>query len=205
MMTYRFAIPVQISYCVDESYLNIESLRDIKKIQKEHEVDLGFVIDEYEYKLEMNEDNYDDDCPSLSKQEIFDIVINELWDDIMECLNINYDLSDLDDSTVSKIFKITSQEFNKSNLSQYYNKPDEFEINMVDYDIDNSVFIVEVKIENGLNKTDIENIRKFIEGQCSDGWGEGFEQRDISEYVDEKNKYVYVVTWVHNKDVKFLD
>lgn len=205
MNTYKFGIPVQVSFCVDESNVEIESMRDIKKLQKKYEADLEFVIDEFEYKVDINNENAEEDEEylTITKEEIFDSVINDLWDDIVEALNIDYNLSDIDDKIIDKIFKIVSEDFNNSNLQQYYNGGN-FQIIMDNFDIDESLFYVNVITEKELNDEDIENLRKFIDNQCSDGWGEEFEQKDISNEIGDSDRYVYVKTWVFGKETKYI-
>jgi len=205
MITYKFGIPVQVSFYVDKSNVEIESIRDIKKLQKKYEANLEFVIDEFEYKVDINNENLEEDEEYLiiTKEEIFDNVINDLWDDIVEALNIDYNLSDVDDKIIDKIFKIVSKDFNNSNLQQYYNGGD-FQIIMNNFDIDESLFYINVITEKELNDEDIENLRKFIDNQCSDGWGEEFEQKDISNEIGDNDRYVYVKTWVFGKETKYI-
>lgn len=205
---YNFEIPVEVSYCIDESNLTIESIRDLKKIQKKYDVDLDFVIDEYEYKVDMEEESMDDndDYMGMTKEEIFDLVITELWSEIMEALTVDIKLNELDEHDVEKVFKLTSKSFNDSNLQKYFkNKNIVIEsMTMTNFDREKSKFYVEVITEKKLKSDEIEEIRKFIDGQCSDGWGEGFEQQDISRHLDEDERYVYIKTWNPNNEVKYI-
>lgn len=206
MNTYKFSIPIKILYYIDETNIEIESIKDIKKLQKKYDTDLDFVIDEFEYKMDINDENSQDDEEylSITKEEIFDSVINELWDDILPSLNMDYDLSDIDDKTVEKIFKVVSNNFNNSKLQQYYKQFD-IEIKMDGFNIDDSLLYVSVYSDKNLNDDDLEDIRKFIDNQCSDGWGEEFEKNDISSDIDENDRYVYVKTWILNKETKLIE
>lgn len=206
MNTYKFSIPIKILYYIDETNIEIESIKDIKKLQKKYDIDLDFVIDEFEYKMDINDENSQDDEEylSITKEEIFDSVINELWDDILPSLNMDYDLSDIDDKTVEKIFKVVSNNFNNSKLQQYYKQFD-IEIKMDGFNIDDSLLYVSVYSDKNLNDDDLEDIRKFIDNQCSDGWGEEFEKNDISSDIDENDRYVYVKTWILNKETKLIE
>ncbi|MFA5585362.1 MAG: hypothetical protein WDA02_02290 [Saccharofermentanales bacterium] len=205
MNTYKFSIPVKISYYIDETNIEIESIKDIKKLQKKYDTDLDFVIDEFEYKMDINDENSQDDEEylSITKEEIFNGVINDLWDDILSSLNIDYDLSDIDDKTIEKIFKVVSNNFNNSKLQQYYKQTD-IEIKMDGFNIDESVLYITVYSDKNLNNDDLEDIRKYIDSQCSDGWGEEFEKNDISSDIDENDRYVYVKTWILNKETKII-
>lgn len=206
MNTYKFSIPIKILYYIDETNIEIESIKDIKKLQKKYDTDLDFVIDEFEYKMDINDENSQDDEEylSITKEEIFDSVLNELWDDILQSLNMDYDLSDIDDKTVEKIFKVVSNNFNNSKLQQYYKQFD-IEIKMDGFNIDDSLLYVSVYSDKNLNDDDLEDIRKFIDNQCSDGWGEEFEKNDISSDIDENDRYVYVKTWILNKETKLIE
>lgn len=207
--TYRFEIPVEVSYCVDESNLSIESIKDIKKLEKNYDVDLDFVIDEYEYKSEMEEEaSEDEEYVGLTKSEVFDIVINELWNEIVEILNYDVKLNELDDNIINKIYHITSVNFNNAHLEQYFNGKDDFKIvsmKMVEMDKEKSVFYVDVVVNKKLKDNEVIEISKYIDGQCSDGWGEGFEQQDISREIGENERYVYIKTWNNNIDVKLVN
>lgn len=205
MNTYKFSIPVKISYYIDETNIEIESIKDIKKLQKKYDTDLDFVIDEFEYKMDINDENSQDDEEylSITKEEIFNGVINDLWDDILSSLNIDYDLSDIDDKTIEKIFKVVSNNFNNSKLHQHYKQTD-IEIKMDGFNIDDSVLYITVYSDKNLNNDDLEDIRKYIDSQCSDGWGEEFEKNDISSDIDENDRYVYVKTWILNKETKII-
>jgi hypothetical protein len=205
MNTYKFSIPVKISYYIDGTNIEIESIKDIKKLQKKYDTDLDFVIDEFEYKMDINDENSQDDEEylSITKEEIFNGVINDLWDDILSSLNIDYDLSDIDDKTIEKIFKVVSNNFNNSKLQQYYKQTD-IEIKMDGFNIDESVLYITVYSDKNLNNDDLEDIRKYIDSQCSDGWGEEFEKNDISSDIDENDRYVYVKTWILNKETKII-
>lgn len=206
---YRFEIPIEVSYCFDESNLSIESIDDIKSLEETYDVDLSFVIDEYEYKIEVEEQNINDDeeYEGLSKSEILDSVVTELVDEIVEQLNTSIKLFDIEDKIIDKIFKITSENFNNSKLQQYYTKKQDFNIIsmiMINFDKERSVFYVDVLVDKDLNDIQIDEITKFIDGQCSDGWGEGFEQQDISHEINETNRYVYINTWGNQTEVKYV-
>ena len=128
-------------------------------------------------------------------------------DEIVEQLNTSIKLFDIEDKIIDKIFKITSENFNNSKLQQYYTKKQDFNIIsmiMINFDKERSVFYVDVLVDKDLNDIQIDEITKFIDGQCSDGWGEGFEQQDISHEINETNRYVYINTWGNQTEVKYV-
>lgn len=59
---------------------------------------------------------------------------------------------------------------------------------------------VTLKIKEPLDETELSEIKEYIEGQYSDGWGEGFEQREIP--VDDGK--IYVKFWQFD-GFRFLD
>jgi len=207
--TYRFEIPALVSYCIDESNLEIESIRDLKKLEKKYDVDLEFVIDEFECKVEIEEELMDEDeeYTGIAKDELFDSVITESWNEIIDVLTIDVKLTNLEDHDVNKVFKLTSENFNNSHLETFFNKENKFEIKSMlinELDKTSSVFYVDVIVNKKLKDDDITEIVKYIDGQCSDGWGEGFEQQDISKELDEDERYVYVKTWNSSSEVKLV-
>ena len=51
--------------------------------------------------------------------------------------------------------------------------------------IDNRYYLEwEVEAEDSISESDIEKFKDWFEGQMSDGWGEGFEQRPFNSYED---------------------
>lgn len=50
--------------------------------------------------------------------------------------------------------------------------------------------IAECRIAGELSPEELTKLKDFVEGQCSDGWGEGFEQREIP--IDEGEMYVHL-------------
>jgi len=206
MYNYKFTSPVKVLYQVDDTKFDIESIKDIKKLEKEYDIDLNFIIDEYEYRLDVNSDNEEeyDDYISMSKSEIFNDIIDEFWNDIINELNNEYTLNDIDEKLITKIFEIVSSDFNNYNESKKLNINKDIKIKMTDFNIDESLFIIDVISDEELTDDEIEHVRKFIDNECSDDWGEEFEKNDLSDQIDEKNRYVYIKTWEFGNEVKFV-
>ena len=41
-----------------------------------------------------------------------------------------------------------------------------------------------------LSQDQIEGVINYLEGQMSDGWGEGFEQREVAHYKEENEEWI---------------
>jgi hypothetical protein len=202
-MIYRFAIPVTITYCIDESDILIETPKDIKKLQKKYDVDLQFIIDEFEYKMDIEQESMnDDDYLGISKEELFGDTVNEHWLQIIDTLSNVYLLNEIDQDDVNKIYIETEKDFNNSNINKVYSN---VLIKMNGYDRINSKFIVDVESNKILSDIEIEDIRKFIDHQCSDGWGIKFEEIDLSDCIEKEDRLVFVKTWQKGNDVKYLE
>lgn len=114
-------------------------------------------------------------------------------------------LDDLSNNKVKNMMNELVNDFNNSNLEEYVDNNDIINpervvsITASDYNIDNNSFTILVNIKGEPTEEEIAKIEDYIEGQCSDGWGEGFEQTETEGY--------YISTWSikQNKKIKFID
>ena len=114
-------------------------------------------------------------------------------------------MCDIDSKLLNNIMNELIQNFNESELEQYMDENDIknsdriISIKASNYNINNNSFYINVDIKDKPSKEDIDKIKDYIEGQCSNGWGEGFEQSDIYGYS--------VSTWgfKQKRTIKYLE
>ena len=65
--------------------------------------------------------------------------------------------------------------------------------------------VANCKIAGTLNDREMERLKDYISGQAADGWGEGFEQREID--VGDGDLYVHLWSWddweIHTEEEQF--
>lgn len=202
---YSFSLPIEVSFLVDESNITIRSIKDLKKIMKNYDVDLDFIIDEYEYKVDLEESFIEDtDSPCLNNYEIFNIILKDHWETIKKSFNSKSTLSDLDDNVIKKIFNIVKKNFANYNIYKFIDKSLPIKtITLSGYDKVNSQLIVDIETFEIINDDTIEQIRYFLDNQCADGWGVEIENIDISRELKDK-RIVYVNIWSEIEEVKYI-
>lgn len=131
--------------------------------------------------------------------DLLDEYINDdfgTWNSFIEEFKINDSINNIPDVREQlEIFHILQKDFNDSDLVKYFEDADKIgisDIKVVGNNFEDGKFTIEVKSTKDLTDEEIENVKDYIEGQCSDGWGEGFEQQEIGE-----NKWC-VSTWWYN-------
>lgn len=132
----------------------------------------------------------------------------------VEWLNDNYDtnrndfistvdISSIDKKQIDNLLNDLISDFNKNNLEDFITKDDIKQpkrvtsIRATYYDTKEEMFYIEVKILGEPSDITIKGIKDFIEGQCSDGWGEGYSQK-------EQNNY-FIDTWIYGGKEKGIN
>lgn len=120
-----------------------------------------------------------------------------------------YELEDFDTKDVDCMMNELINDFNENSLVDYIDDSDienSFRIKSITatiYNVKNNTFNIEVRIKGEPSEDDIVEIMDYIEGQCSDGWGENFEQTEITC----KNKSYFISAWSikdKEKKIKFI-
>jgi len=90
-----------------------------------------------------------------------------------------------------------NEAFTKENFKDYMSRsPFEAMESMEMFpEIHNGGVHIQVKTNRELSQEELDGLRDDISGQCSDGWGEGFEQYPTSGGL-------YISTWSPEKDIK---
>jgi hypothetical protein len=212
-MIYKISLPIKISYIIDDIELRIHSVEELERLQDKYDVDLQYLIDEYEYKLEAEEnymrnddyDDYDDDFSIINNNELLHCVIDDNLGDLMKKFNKEYKLSALDKESITKIF-IAAQDDFKNNF-KLREQPGQYEIisiNISNYDVINSFFIIDVEVNRELSKDELNELKHIIDNKCTEEWGTQFEKNDFSDLIDEELMYVYVKCWDAENPIDFI-
>lgn len=207
-MIYKLSLPIIISYVIDDNDLQVEDIEDLAILQEKHDVDLQDIIDEYEYKLEA-EENYlqeEEDSFGINRTEILQSVINDNLSDIVERINKEYKLSSLNNVSVKKIFNTVQADFNNHKFLDDHTN--DFQVNSVlikEYDTLNSSFLIDVDLEGHIMDLELSELRNVLDVKCTEEWGSKFEENDISDVIEEDSMYVYVKCWDNDNPIKFIN
>lgn len=93
---------------------------------------------------------------------------------------------------LEKAVKEEMTELGQKGLAQYLDEPLKSIIDSIIVTVTESGADTIVKAKRELSDQEIEMLKDEIEGQFSDGWGEGFEQREIDEYTEEYEEEIEV-------------
>jgi len=204
---------VHIKYIADESNISIEEVNDLKKLQNKYDIDLQFIIDEYEYKIEQERDSMekDDDYLGMSGDDIFNDIINERWDEIVNVLNNDNDLDELSDSITEKIFNNIKNNFNTSKSIKKFviklNQNNDFNmliINMHSYNKQDDEYYINMTFDKELSNIELSIVKSWLDTQMNDNWGDDISDTDLSEDINVDNFFVYFTPWTLKKDVKIV-
>jgi len=206
-MDYKLHLPVKVSFVIDDNDLQIQDLDDIDYLQEKYDVDLQYIIDEYEYKLEAEESYLDEDEDSfgVNKIDILQSVIDDNNKDISEQINKELNLDKLDKSNLVKIFKTTQDDFNsRISLNGHSGEYNINSIKIQSYDVSKSSFILGVVVDRELNKIELNHLKSTLDSKCIEEWGSDFESIDHSDMLQE-SMYVYLKCLDDENAIDFID
>lgn len=208
---YQFEFPVKKVFNVDESQgLDGDSL--IQYLRYEQGID---ICQDIANELDLSVDNLDfdedDDIESeeisISKDDVaanfdeyFDQWIQQEYNGDTSKFYRMYNL-DYEDTNISKDdFESLKDDFNQNDLKQYYTYKEynhDFKILTLEVTelIDTNIVKGSIKTDRDLTPDEIDSIKDYIEGQCSDGWGEGFEQEQEKEEIQGLKFYTSIKPW----------
>ena len=206
MENYKFSIPIKINFLADENSISINTVDDLEDIQEKYDVDLEYIIDEYEYKTDSENGVDEEEYFGISSEDIFNDIINDYWDDIIKKLNKDYKLDDLNDEHLTTVFDLIKENFNKhfkidNNLSEDFNI---LSVELLPFNKIKSEFYINVIIDKKLKKDDIEKVRNWLDYEMTENWGEKLSKNDISDKLDLEDMYIYVIPWSSKKDIKYI-
>ena len=108
------------------------------------------------------------------------------------------ELASYEDKIRSALFKNRMQEEQVRGIMYWYRKPDSVndKVHSVVFDVEQRHGrlwgVAECQISGELSAEELATLKKYISGQASDGWGEGFEQREIAL---DGGRELYVHLW----------
>lgn len=213
MKKYKFSIPVHVKYIADESNISIESVDDLEMLQNKYDIDLQYVIDEYEYKIEQERGSMeeDDDYYGVSGDDIFNDIINERWDEIVNTLNNDKELDELSEKITEKIFNNVKNNFNTSELIKKsvteLNQNNNFNVSIISmssYNKHDGECYINISFDGELSDTELNNVKSWLDTQMNDNWGDDISDTDLSEIINVDNFFVYFTPWTLKKDVKIV-
>ena len=207
---YTFEFPVKKVFNVDEGNgLDGDNLIDFLKYERgndickdiANELDLGYGLvgdfdDEEEYQ-----------APKLSSSEVranfdeyFERWIEQVYNNDMSKFFRMYDL-DFEENEIGKDEFYTIQTtFNEEDLKQFYPYREfnqDFKILRMEITglKDENIITGEIETNRDLTGDEIDSIKDYLEGQCSDAWGEGLSQEQEKEEKHGLKFFANISPW----------
>ena len=201
---YQFEFPVKKIFNIDDGYIDLDNLAEYLNQERgcdiyrdiANEIDLSSGLEE------------DDNIPTVTKEEVQANIDEYFYTWIKQSFNDNmgkffrmYDLDFEEDYIEPKDFEDLKNSFNEDPLEKYYPSKEynqDFKIlsmKVTGLKNDNKI-IGQVITNRRLSEDEIDSIKDFLEGQCSDGWGEGYDQSSQEkEEIHGLNFYSNIKPW----------
>lgn len=177
-----FVSPITVSedYTTMFDYLQNLDPRQVADVLSEKGMDVSHIL----RNLEQSEDD----------ENALDTFFDEINQELEAAAANQIPLAD-SSVDLSTLEGVITGDFNESNLFQYYEGSNKANSIQAVGLTDEGEFKVKVEFERPATKEDIEEMKEFLSGQYSDGWGEGFEQRPLSEDRRRSEPSYYIHTW----------
>jgi len=201
--TYQFEFPVKKVFNINEGNIDLDNLADYLKQEKGCDL-YQDIANEIDLSSGMEED---EETPEVSKEEVranfseyFDTWIKQVYNNDMSKFFRMYDLDFEESHLTEEDFENLRDNFNESNLEKYYTYKEynhDFQIIFMKVTElkDNNKIIGEIKTNRELTEDETESVKDYLIGQCSDGWGESYEESQEKEKILGLSFYVSIKPW----------
>lgn len=208
---YTFEFPVKKIYNINEGNgLDGESLIDFLKYERGNDIcqDIANELEpEYMGAGDFDDEDEDYEVEKITRSEVeanfdnyFDQWIEQQFNNDTSKFFRMYDLDYEDLDINEEEFESIKDSFNEEDLKQFYPYREynqDFKIIKMEITELKDGNIIVGKIETNRDLTDDEkdSIKDYLEGQCSDGWGEGFSQNTEDETSHGLKFTTFISTW----------
>ena len=206
LIKYSFSFPVTKKYQLkDDGTWTWDEICDFLKrngTDLRSDVEGSMELEEGEER-EVTDDDIDDYVNKYNMRSRNGRMVSGGWQDFKNDYGLDFEGGDLE----MEDYREMMNDFNESDLEQYFDFDDYqgepfelYNLQLVEpkrrgfYGKAEGTF--ETNIE--LNEDQIKSIKDYITGQCSDGWGEGFEQQSRDEEMDGLNFETSIHPWSFN-------
>lgn len=124
------------------------------------------------------------------------------FDNFLQMWDLKDKKTDLDSDDYDAMVK----DFNSCKLEKYCDEKSELKLQSIrlvtteNYENDIEEACGEIVVGKELSDSEIISLANYITGQCSDGWGEGFEQQEDTEREGDFKFYTSMKPWWHEDD-----
>jgi hypothetical protein len=192
-MKYTFSIPIELNYQIDQTLIIFDTIDDIHDTMSEYNVDLQFIIDEFEYKSEAENMYADDDYIGIGSEDILKHVVLDNFTEVLEAFeeNIRVDTTEIIDplklfilAFINGVLFITDFN-NKLNLNIT-------SVNAKCIDKNTSSILLDIESPTELLVDDINNLTEYLDDYFINNWDNFIGNKDLSNLINCADYYVYV-------------
>lgn len=209
-LKYQFEFPAKKVYNINEDRWNPDAIANFLRIERGNNIYQQIATDLSSNYSSTSFDEDDDDESSgvsLTEREIksnfsefFEEWIKQEYEDKMDQFYRMYDL-DFDETELNiEDFESIKDDFNEYGLEKYYTaKEYGYDFSLLNMRIDDlegsNIIRGSFESTRTLSEDEIESVKDYITGQCSDGWGEGFSQNEEKEVIHDLSFFVSIKPW----------